>query len=282
MRRASSFRRPAPALLLVAGLALCAGPAAAAAPAPVALEVSVREGPDAPARTATLRCVGARARATGNLGADARGACAAARELAGFLAAPPEPGRACTDVYGGPQTARVRGHAGRWSIDRRLSREDGCALEDWERAARLLGPIAAHGRLLVAYSRSGGIAGFDDRLDVSRAGVAVITRRGGPAVRVLLSPKELAELERVLEAADFPSLEPEYLPTWPVADGFAYAVTYRGRTVRAADDAVPSALVPVLAALDSVVARSFGSSAVCPPPGVDPRVVLCPAPAAVP
>ena len=45
--------------------------------------------------------------------------------------------RVCTEQYGGPQTARV---TGRWQgdpVDLELSREDGCAISQWD----ALGPL---------------------------------------------------------------------------------------------------------------------------------------------
>jgi hypothetical protein len=46
----------------------------------------------------------------------------------------------CTQVYGGPETARV---TGRWRgepVDLELSRTDGCRIDQWERLGPLLAP----------------------------------------------------------------------------------------------------------------------------------------------
>ena len=64
--------------------------------------------------------------------------CEAARRLAPFLAAQPPDDRICTQVYGGPETARVRGTIGNRRIDRRFSKVNGCAIADWRRAEPLL------------------------------------------------------------------------------------------------------------------------------------------------
>ena len=108
--------------------------------------------------------------------------------------------------------------------------------------------------LLVAYHRSGGIAGFDDQLSVWRSGLAAHTARNG-VVRVFrLSAEELAELADALAAADFPSLKPKYLPKFPVSDGFTYTLTHVGKTVVTADGAVPPALVTPIGVLGRLLA----------------------------
>lgn len=49
-----------------------------------------------------------------------------------------DPARACIELYGGPETARVRGTVGGRRVDVRFGREDGCAIEDYEALFRLL------------------------------------------------------------------------------------------------------------------------------------------------
>lgn len=64
--------------------------------------------------------------------------CEIARRLADFLAEEPPRDRVCTEIYGGPETARVRGTIGERRIDRRFSKTNGCEIADWERAEPLL------------------------------------------------------------------------------------------------------------------------------------------------
>ena len=87
---------------------------------------------------ASLRCDGAQESARGFAGADAHELCRAATALAPFLARAPDPDRACTQIYGGPQTARITGTIGGRRIDRSFSRTDGCRISDWDRAKQLL------------------------------------------------------------------------------------------------------------------------------------------------
>jgi hypothetical protein len=64
--------------------------------------------------------------------------CETARRLADFLAKQPPRDRVCTQIYGGPETARVRGTIGDRRIDRRFSKTNGCEIADWRRAEPLL------------------------------------------------------------------------------------------------------------------------------------------------
>ena len=240
-----------------------AAPRAGTAPAAVlALKFSVTDAPGATPQPATLTCLGTWANATGYLREASEEGCQQARQLAGFLLSAPDSDRVCTQIYGGPQTATVKGTINGRLIRRTFSRTDGCELADWDRLGLLLAPKAINpSRQLVDYQRSGGIAGLEARLTVSRSGVGVRTSRGGARRVFRVSPAALAELERALEAADFPSLDPSYLPTTPIADGFSYTITHLGATVVTADGAVPEALAPVIAALDRLLVPDSAATA---------------------
>jgi hypothetical protein len=105
----------------------------------VALTISVGEGRSA-TKTARLECRGRAASAQGFLG-EPSGACARARRLSAFLRTPPRRGRICAQLYGGPQTARIRGTIGGQAVARRFSRTDSCEIADWDR----LGPLLSGG-----------------------------------------------------------------------------------------------------------------------------------------
>jgi hypothetical protein len=108
--------------------------------------------------------------------------------------------------------------------------------------------------ILVEYNRSGGIAGFDDRMVVFEKGDVVYSRRPPDKPGAFnLSPDELAELGEILERADFPSLAPDYPAATPGADYFSYEITYKGRTVTTETGGVPPELVPVIMRLDSLL-----------------------------
>ena len=50
--------------------------------------------------------------------------------------------RICTELYGGPQTARITGTWQGDEVDVRLSREDGCAIAQWDALVPLVPEIA--------------------------------------------------------------------------------------------------------------------------------------------
>jgi len=77
---------------------------------------------------------------------------------------------------------------------------------------------------LVVYTRTGGLIGVQDSMRVSPTGTVSSTNGN-----FRLSAKRLATLRERLRAARFPSLKRVY--GTPVADGFVYGVTYRGRKV---------------------------------------------------
>jgi hypothetical protein len=56
---------------------------------------------------------------------------------------PPE--TACTQIYGGPASARVTGELLGKRVDARFERTDGCQIERWERNRVLLGDPARPG-----------------------------------------------------------------------------------------------------------------------------------------
>ena len=115
----------------------------AATPAPVTLTVRYSSGSQIQ-RVAHLRCRGASARADGFLRASGpHGACARARKIAAFLARRPNPKRICTQIYGGPQRARITGTIGTTRIDRAFKRTNGCEIADWQYAVPLLPRVHA-------------------------------------------------------------------------------------------------------------------------------------------
>ncbi|MDQ3609272.1 MAG: serine protease inhibitor, partial [Actinomycetota bacterium] len=106
---------------------------------PVRLAVVFEAGRGAPAVESTLTCDGGEAVASGAIadrGEDA--ACARVREIADPLLSEPDPDRVCAAIYGGPQSARVTGTIGDERVERTFSRENGCAISDWDAAVPLL------------------------------------------------------------------------------------------------------------------------------------------------
>jgi hypothetical protein len=138
-------RRRAGAIAVVGLLAATFAGPVTAAPAPTAageatvrLTVTFVRDDGAARHVAHLRCTGSRAHADGYLRAvGARRACRQARRVARLLTTAP-PRRACTQIYGGPERARVAGSIGGRRVARAFSRTNGCQIADWTRAVPLL------------------------------------------------------------------------------------------------------------------------------------------------
>ena len=97
------------------------------------LVVEVDAGDGSPLESWSLICVGS----ADGTHPDAEAACA---HLAGQVEpfAPLDTGLACTEIYGGPQSAHI---SGRWDgnpVDLELSRVDGCRISQWDSLAPLL------------------------------------------------------------------------------------------------------------------------------------------------
>ena len=65
-------------------------------------------------------------------------ACAAAEQLRPADFEPTADDIACTEQFGGPQTATISGSLEREKVDGRFSRQDGCAIARWDKVAPLL------------------------------------------------------------------------------------------------------------------------------------------------
>jgi hypothetical protein len=143
---------------VAAAVAARAAPSSAAqqpTPPTVRLTIRVSDG-RGHVRTAHLRCTGARARADGYLRrrVGAARACRRARALADFILTPPRRGRACAQVYGGPERARLTGRIGGARVARTFTRTHGCGISDYDRLRPLVPrarPAAAPGPALPPY-----------------------------------------------------------------------------------------------------------------------------------
>lgn len=87
-----------------------------------------------------LICRPAEQRATGALvkRAPAARLCSEARALASLLTAKAPVGRSCTQIYGGPQTARITGTIDERRVDRTFKRTNGCTIEEYARVSKIL------------------------------------------------------------------------------------------------------------------------------------------------
>ena len=96
------------------------------------LTVLVRKNPDDPGRKTAIRC--------DQLGPKApEKACRSLAGLSRDQLAPVPADTACTQIYGGPSTARVQGELHGRPVDARFDLINGCEIERWDRNRVLLG-----------------------------------------------------------------------------------------------------------------------------------------------
>jgi len=110
--------------------------------------------------------------------------------------------------------------------------------------------------VMLDYHRTGGIAGFDDRLVIFDNGAAIISTRS-VSREFQVDPSELSKLNRLFGQAQFDTLEGNYTSRGG-ADLMHYGITYNNRTVNTEDTATPSSLQPVIAEMNALIAA--GSS----------------------
>jgi hypothetical protein len=147
-RTASRLAPVAALLLLITG---CAGTAEPGSPSATPTTTSSSASPSAlggAELTIALDETGEGAVTTYTLTCEPAGgdhpepeAACRALEAAGGAAAMAEPPRdqVCTDQYGGPQTAAVRGTIGGEPVQASFSRTNGCEISRWDALAPLLG-----------------------------------------------------------------------------------------------------------------------------------------------
>lgn len=139
----SAAVRRALAVAAVALLAGCGESPRAAPPTPAGERIGLAIGlDDGAGRTASgrLACTPGAQRASGAIAGRVPAArlCARVRAIAELLTQPPPARRACTRIYGGPQTIRVTGTLDGRAVERRFTRRNGCELADYARVAGAL------------------------------------------------------------------------------------------------------------------------------------------------
>ncbi|MEV6929833.1 hypothetical protein AB0M46_35845 [Dactylosporangium sp. NPDC051485] len=106
---------------------------------------------------------------------------------------------------------------------------------------------------LVAFTRTGGLAGVNDKLTVRPDGSYTIQTKSG-SKNGKLSGDELAALKAALVSTDFNKM-PTVNDNGSVADGYTYTITYAGKQITAKDGAIPPALQPVISALGGFLSK---------------------------
>lgn len=115
-------------------------PSAGERPGGTKLTVTVRMSPSAKPIVRTLTCDPA-----GGTVPNAAGACAALAKTAaakgGDPFAPTPKNQMCTQIFGGPQTATVKGTWHGRPVDATFDRKNGCAVKRWNDIAAVFGPL---------------------------------------------------------------------------------------------------------------------------------------------
>ena len=125
----------------------------------------------------------------------------------------------------------------------------------WVVQGARIGPI---GDAWLEYERTGGIAGFQDRLTVYEDGRATLSRKGAET-QFQLTAEQMDDLTSRFAAAGFLSLSETYLPESTCCDRFSYTIHYRDlasgsvHSVLAMDGSVPAEMTPLLEALNGLV-----------------------------
>jgi hypothetical protein len=109
--------------------------------------------------------------------------------------------------------------------------------------------------VLVDYYRTGGFAGFNDRLVVFDNGVAVISGKN-VNYEIDLNRSDLDRISQVFNTSQFSMLEGNYSARQGSVDLIKYTVSYHGKTVTAEDSAIPPSLQSVIDELNRVLTLS--------------------------
>ena len=109
--------------------------------------------------------------------------------------------------------------------------------------------------VLVDYYRTGGFAGFNDRLVVFDNGVAVISGKN-VNYEIDLNRSDLDRISQVFNTSQFSILEGNYSARHGSVDLIKYTISYHGKTVTAEDTAIPPSLQSVIDELNRVLTMS--------------------------
>jgi hypothetical protein len=117
------------------------------------------------------------------------------------------------------------------------------------------GPNPKVPEVLVDYYRSGGIAGFSDRLVIFDNGIALVSSKTTNR-EVDLNQTDIDNIIIIFNQAQFAKLEGNYSARPGSVDLIKYSINYENKTVNTEDTAIPPSLNPVIAELNRIVAMA--------------------------
>ncbi|WP_372960869.1 hypothetical protein [Methanoregula sp.] len=109
--------------------------------------------------------------------------------------------------------------------------------------------------VFVDYHRTGGIAGFDERLVIFDNGAGIVSGKT-KNTEITLNQTDLDRITALFDESRFSLLEGNYTSRRGSADLIQYRITYHGKTVKTEDSATPPALQPVINELNRIVSLS--------------------------
>jgi hypothetical protein len=104
--------------------------------------------------------------------------------------------------------------------------------------------------VLVDYYRSGGIAGFNDRLVIFDNGIALVSSKTTNS-EVDLNETDIDNIIILFNQTQFSQLEGNY--SAGSVDLIKYSISYENKTVNTEDTAIPPLLKPVITELNRIV-----------------------------
>ena len=106
--------------------------------------------------------------------------------------------------------------------------------------------------VLVDYYRTGGLAGFNDRLVIFDNGVAVVSSKTVNQ-EIEINKTDVDRIITLFNQSQFPMLEGSYSARPGSTDLIKYTISYHGKTVNVEDSAIPPALQPVIDELNRIL-----------------------------
>jgi hypothetical protein len=106
--------------------------------------------------------------------------------------------------------------------------------------------------VFVDYYRTGGIAGFDDRLIIFDNGAAIISTKAGSRA-IVLNATDIGAISDLFTQAQFSMLQTNYPAPHGGSDLIKYSISYHSKTITTEDSAVPPPLLPVIDEMNRIV-----------------------------
>lgn len=106
--------------------------------------------------------------------------------------------------------------------------------------------------VLVDYHRTGGIAGFNDRLVIFDNGIALLSSKT-TNTEIDLNQTDINGIITLFEQAQFFRLEGNYSARPGSVDLIQYSIRYENKTVNTEDTAIPPSLKPIIAELNRIM-----------------------------